>query len=79
MFLEKRVDLVKSWGGLLKPPWTKFAISAPFCDPIELEKIDFLQEPMGDPPIPIWGLEMRKEGFSIELWLLAVTNIRSWN
>ena len=58
MFLEKRVDLVKSWGGLLKPPWTKFAFLAPFCDPNDPKKFDFSKISMTMPPILFGGLKM---------------------
>ena len=51
-------------GGLLKPPWTKIAISTPFCDPIEPKKFDFSQKPMAVPPIPFLGpWNGKKRGF----------------
>ena len=45
-------------GGLLKPPLTKIACLAPFCDPNDPKKFDFSQISMTMPPILFQGLKM---------------------
>ena len=45
-------------GGLLKPPLTKIAFLASFCDPIDPKKFDFSQISMTNPPILFWRLKI---------------------